>query len=121
VSDTYTTPEGEVVRVIGNNLLVRVEPDKKETTGGIIIPDNVLPSIHVVGEVLAIGYLTSKKAAAKTPIPDLKVGDRVAFVRFLEKTDANPQIKRAIGENVLRIRPADVLLVMDAGDSQQLQ
>lgn len=112
----HETPTGRVVRVLGNNLLVRLDPEKKELAGGIFIPDNVLKSVHRTGEVVAIGKLTGDKIDDYVEIPGLELGAHVLFVRFHEKAGANPKIQETVDENLLCIRPADVLLVMDADD-----
>jgi len=113
MSDTYRAPSGEVVRVIGNNLLVEIDEEPKTSRGGLVIPDTALRSLHLTGKVVAVGHLTGEKAAAKVSVPGLQIGDHVMFVRFLEKTDSNNDVQRVLGDKVARIRPADVLLVMD--------
>lgn len=113
MNDTYTAPSGEVVRVVGNNLLVLIDEESKTTRGGLVIPDTALRSLHLTGKVVAIGHLTGNKLAEKVSVPGLQIGDHVMFVRFLEKTDSNGDVQRVLGDKVVRIRPADVLLVMD--------
>jgi co-chaperonin GroES (HSP10) len=115
----HTLPDGRRARVIGNNLLVRMGDQPKTTRGGIIIPDTSIGSMHVTGEVLAVGWVTT--ANEPIDIPGLEVGDHVLFVKLLDKTDTNPQIKRIFGDNVIRIRPSDVLLVLDAEDVNRVQ
>jgi len=121
VTNKHVTSEGTKVRVLGNNLLVRPDAPPKESRGGIIIPDTVLGGLYLTGEVVAIGFVTTTKAVEHTPIPGLAIGDRVMFTRFLEKTDGNERIARVIGDDLIRIRPADVLLVMDAADAERLR
>jgi co-chaperonin GroES (HSP10) len=121
VTNKHVTSDGLKVRVLGNNLLVRPAPAPKESRGGIIIPDNVLGGLYLTGEVVAVGFLTTTKAPEHTPIPGIAVGDRVLFTRFLEKTDGNERIARVIGDDLIRIRPADVLLVMDGADAERLR
>lgn len=121
MSDVFTTASGTRVRLMGNNILVRPDKPSMETPGGIVIPDNVLPGLHITGEVLALGFITSKKAAYKTPIPGLRVGDRVLFLRFHERLDLNDRMQRYVDEDLIRIRPSDILLVMDGADVKRLQ
>lgn len=116
----HETPTGRVVRVTGNNLLVRLDPEKRESDGGIFIPDTVLKSLHRTGEVVAIGHLTGEKLEGFVSIPGLRRGAHVLFVRFHEKSGANPSIQENIDENLLCIRPADVLLVMDADEVKRV-
>lgn len=119
MSRVYTAPSGERLRVIGNNLLVRLEPPPETTLGGIVLPG--IEPLYGLGEVVAVGCLTGKRAVFRTPIPDVEVGDYVCFLALLARTDTNPQIKSRTGENLLRIRPADVLLVISASDLQRLR
>jgi co-chaperonin GroES (HSP10) len=120
MTDTYVTDDGVAARVLGNNLLVRPDPEPTATRGGIIVPGLGNDTLHHTGVVVAVGYLTGKRAPHKTPIPDIAVGDHIVFVRLLALTDSNPQIKRILDDNVLRIRPSDVLLVIDKEDLNRL-
>ena len=104
------------MRVVGNNLLVELDPEKRTSEGGILIPDNVVPRLTRTGKVLDVGSLTGGKVDGRVSVPGIKRGDHVAFVRFVEVSGANPQIKKTLSKDVLCIRPADVLLVMDAED-----
>ncbi len=109
------------VRVVGNNLLVSVDDSPTTTRGGILIPDTVGLSMYTTGRVVALGYLTGKKVQDRISIPGLRVGDRVLFLRALERADSNPQIAEILGRKLIRLRPADVLLVLDDEDVKQVQ
>lgn len=119
--NTYRTQSGVLLRVVGNNLLVRMNDRPKKTRGGILIPDTAFGSAHGTGQVLAVGNLTGKRAPQGTPIPDVRPGNHVLFVRLLERTDSNPQLKVRLEEDVVRIRPDDVLLVLDAEDVERVE
>ena len=121
MSAIYIAKSGRRLRVLGNNLLVRMDAAPKETRGGIMIPDTVLAGLHATGEVLAVGRLTGKRAEANTPVPGVGVGDRVLFVRLLERTDVNPQLKELAEERLVRVRPDDILLVLDDEDVKRVQ
>lgn len=121
MSDTYITPQGHAVRVVGNNILVRADPAPERTRGGIIAPNPDKASAHGTGTVLAVGYLTGPQAAFHTPIPGISVGDRVLYLRVLGKTDANPQVARTLEDDVIRIRSSDILLVLDSEDVERLR
>jgi co-chaperonin GroES (HSP10) len=116
----YRTEAGRELRVFGNSLLVRLDPEPAETRGGIVVPGNVLGSVHRSGTVVAVGAVTGKKAHQPVSIPGLNIGDHVLFVRFHEMSGANPKLKTLVEEGLLCIRPADVLLVMAAEDLQRV-
>lgn len=105
---------GARFRVTGNNLLVRPDPEPKQV-GLIQLPDGACDGVVNTGVVLARGYVMSK-AEFHTPIPGILKGNRVAFVRFLAKQDSNVQLSERLGDSVIRIRAADVLLVFDDED-----
>ncbi len=118
---TFTSRGGVRARVVGNNLLVRKDPDPEATAGGIIVPGLGNASLVGTGVVVAVGVLTSAKAEAGTPIPDIAPGDRVAFIRLLHKVDVNPQIKSVLDDDIMRIRASDVLLVFAEEDAPRLR
>ena len=121
MSRSYTTPQGQAVRVVGNNILVRADPAPERTRGGIIAPHPDMASAYGTGTVVAFGYLTGSKAPQHTPIPGIAVGDHVLYLRVLGKTDSNPQIARTLEEDVVRVRSSDILLVLDSQDVERVR
>lgn len=119
MTGAYTTWLGARVRPIGNHVLVRINDEREVTRGGIVVPKNVLPSLYHTGQVVAMGRLTGSRAR-DVAIPGLEVGQHVLFVRFHEKTGGNAEIAQILGEPVVCIRPADILLVMDGPDVQRV-
>jgi co-chaperonin GroES (HSP10) len=120
VSDTAELNSGLSVRVVGNNLLVRPDPLPTQSAGGIIYANDAVEHIFNTGVVLAVGYVTAQ-APAGTHIPGIKPGDKIYFIRYLAKQDTNIQLSERLGDDVIRIRPADVLLVFDAEDLPKLR
>lgn len=118
---TYRTSSGGAVRVIGNNLLVRPAPPRAVSPGGVIFANVETANAHAVGEVVAIGYLTGDRAVEGTTIPGLKIGDRVMYLRLLGKMHATGYATKILEDGVVRIRPSDILLVMDAEDADRVQ
>lgn len=108
-------------RVIGNNVFVQPLEKSRTTSSGLFIPETVALDAHALGIVVAVGYLTGPKVSDRIRVPDLSVGDVVMYLRALERTDCNPQLCEILGEKLIRIRPADILLVMDAQDAKQVQ
>jgi hypothetical protein len=110
---------GTRIRITGNNLLVRPDPEPKQV-GLIHLPDGVCEGVMNTGVVLARGYVMAK-AEFHTPIPGIQKGNRVAFIRFLAKQDSNTQLSARLGESVIRIRASDVTLVFDDEDLPRIR
>ncbi len=109
--------DGTRMRVIGNNLLVRVDPAAKESAGGILLPGDAVEHVYNTGTVLAKGFVSSTAAGTTdVEIPGIEPGDRVYFIRYLAKQDTNIWLAKRFGDDVIRLRPADVLLVFDESD-----
>ncbi len=108
-------------RLIGNRLLVRVDKPPAESKGGIVFVHPEVASPMATGEVLAVGYLTTKGAGEKTAIPGLGVGDRVLFSVIHKRVDANPQLQARLEDDVVCIRPADVLLTFAEEDLSRIR
>lgn len=111
--------DGRRIRVTGNNLLVRPDPEPKQV-GLIQLPDGACEGVMNTGVVMARGYVMAQ-AEFHTPIPGIEQGDRVAFVRFLAKQDSNVQLTERLGEPVIRIRASDVSLVFDEEDLPRIR
>lgn len=113
--NVYITKSGDRMRLINNSLLIAVDPLPKVTKGGIFIPDQSCDSVYNTGVVVATGFVTSQ-TAEKLPIPGIAVGDRVMFIRFLAKQDSNLQLIATVGEEVIRARASDILLIFGDED-----
>lgn len=120
MSDTYVTADGLKIRVIGNNLLVRPDPLPERSAGGIFYAPDAMEHVNNTGTVVAVGTVTAK-TEERIPIPGLKVGDRVVFIRFLALQETNQQLAGIVGEDLIRLRPADIQLVFDAEDLQAVR
>lgn len=116
--DTYTTKNGEKIRLINNSILVKPDPtpDRK---GLIHFPDGSMEHVLNTGEVVAVGYEETKKGR-RYPIPDLEPGEKVVFVRFLAEQDSNKQVRRMM-DGTVRIRPSDVLLVYTPDEQDRVR
>ncbi len=109
------------MRCVGNNILVRPDPLPSRTRGGLIIPGDAVEDLQNTGTVLAVGRVATTRGAERVGIPGLKPGDRVSYLRFLEKQDSNTQIQHRLGDNIISIRPADVQLVFDEEDLPKMR
>lgn len=109
------------MRVVGNNLLVRLLPKAKRSRGGLHLLEDNSTSLLAIGKIIGVGHLTGDKVHTHVAIPGLSVGDHVAFLRVHEKMDSNRYVAQVLGDSVIRVRPADVLLVLDESDLKRLQ
>lgn len=116
----YQLKRGDVLRVLGNNLLIRPDPVLTQSAGGILFPEDAIEHVYNTGTVLATGFVLSL-APYHTPVPGIKKGDRVFFVRFLAKQDSNIQLGARLGEDIIRIRPSDVLFMFDDEDEAAIR
>lgn len=121
--DTYEATNGKVVRLINDDILVRMDPLEEKTKGGLVIPETVGDrgdqGIMVTGTVLAYGYVETKKAG-KIPIPGVEIGQRVVFIRFYAEQHSNKQIQERIEEGVIRMKAADILFTYDESDADKV-
>lgn len=121
MTNRYATVDGTVARLLGNALLVRPDREPEKTRGGIIVPYLGNASLHHTGVVVAVGFVTGKRLIERVPVPGIAVGDHVLYLRLLAMTDVNPTIKTILDDNVIFIRPADVLLTFAAEEVSRLR
>lgn len=110
------------MKLMGDNVLVKMDPDKELTSSGIIIkPKEAMETIMRTGVVVAVGPGKYAKKGERdldkrVPIP-LEVGDGVVFNRFVA---SNTKTAEALHQHVLDddealIKGSDVLLAYDRG------
>lgn len=116
-SSTHTTAEGQSITMLGDTILVRPAEHSMISDGGIILTHDT--HIYNTGVVLAFGEVTGKKSGRRAPIPDLKVGDHVAFIRYLDQQHTNLKIYEMF-EGLIKISLSDVILVLDAEDVSKM-
>jgi len=90
---------------------VQMEKEPKTFKGSQLAkPDTVHETAVGWGEVVALGHghYTGKGIV---PMTELKVGDRVAFIKFLKEAQTNKAIQHTIGEGRLMLKIEDVLVV----------
>ncbi len=120
MSDVYTAPDGSKIRVLGPGLLVKVdEPPKKSASGLIHFAADAMEHVNNKGTVVAVGRLRSDEVAVELPIPGIKVGDRILFVRFLANQASNEQMQERIEDGLIRLNWTDVLVVYDPEDEER--
>ncbi len=117
-SNAYTTADGRRLRVVGKNMLVKIDPPQEVTRGGIVIPDSAHADIYATGTIVAVGTIpvTYKSESgkllgwARVPIPDVEVGTRVLFIKFLGIQDSNKKVRELLGDDIFRITATDIVL-----------
>lgn len=112
------------IRPLHDVLVIELEPDKKTTGGGIIIPDTVAEPIRTA-KVLAAGPGRSWKSLTTGKwsfwATQAKVGDRVAFMMANLETKQGATLCYTLGENRGLIRETDVLMVIPEGDNTEIR
>jgi chaperonin GroES len=99
------------VRPLNDWLVVRADPDAKETEAGIIMAG--MRDIHKKGTVLAVGPGRISRKGVRLPM-EVKPGERVLYVFALEKTETGKAIKASLdAEDEFMIRENDILAVIE--------
>lgn len=123
---TYDSPNGRV-ELINNDVLVRLDEPRKTTSGGISIPDTAGDrgdaGILATGTILAFGFIRhggTDEPHNKIPIPGLSVGLKAVFIRFYSEQHSNQQVQLRVEPGVIRMKPADIMLVADPEDMDRI-
>lgn len=128
----YRVPDGDLVRLINDDILVKLDELREKSKGGIIIPatvgDRGDAGILTTGTVLAYGFkaIGGKRINGeyvpfqKIPIPELSVGLKAAFVRYYAEQHTNKSIQHIVGPGIIRLKPLDIMLVFDAEDADRV-
>ena len=93
------------IRPLYDRVVVRRLESESRTAGGIVIPDSASEKPNQ-GEVIAVGPGTLLDNGEVRPLT-VKVGDRVLFGKY------SPSELKLDGEEVLVIREADILAVIE--------
>jgi co-chaperonin GroES (HSP10) len=126
-ADTHTFKDGRTLRLIGDRVLVKTDPDQTETSSGLIeFPGGSMEHAYSTGTILAFGWIKEKKLPGTTrtkpleeptPIPELEVGQKCCFIRFLKLQDSNKQLRERFEDDIVALKPED-LLFLYTGDIQ---
>jgi co-chaperonin GroES (HSP10) len=117
--DTYVTPDGTKIRILGNRLLVQIdEPPSVSANGLILYPSGAMEHANNTGTILAFG--TIWKGAERIPIPGLEVGQKIVFVRFLAEQHTNKNIRHTLGKDLIQLAPSDVQLMYDPSEHDKI-
>lgn len=126
--DTYVAANGKQVRLINDDVLVRMDPLLEKTSGGIVIPDTAGDrgdqGVLATGTVVAYGYLTfggkKGKPFRRVPLPEFGIGKKVVFTRFYAEQHSNQQLQYRVEHGVIRMKPLDILFTFDPEDAHRV-
>lgn len=108
------------LRLLGDNILVRMDPDTDKVLGGLLFkPEDAYETIMRTGEVISVGpgrWATDGDTPLDKRIPiGVEVGEGVVFNRFIAShTKTAEQLHQFVLEkDEAIIAPRDILLVYD--------
>lgn len=110
------------VRLFSDRVLVRLEPRKEKTRGGIVIPDTA-PSPTRLGTIVMTGpgkYVKVRRRGSKDyaevlrPI-EARAGERVAFLIGSVDTKSGKSVSHYLQEDERVIREEDILFIIPDG------
>ena len=95
----------------GDRVVVQRDMPKKETTGGILLPDSVTRQKLPVGTVVRVGP-GKHNDAGKLIAVDLKEGDRVILTNYAGMEIRDPGITRSQEDEFVILREEDIVAVL---------
>lgn len=121
--DSYTLPDGRVLRMMNSNILVRKDKPAEVSASGLIhYANNAMEHTNNTGTILAYGYYNTEDGR-RVPLDEvygISVGLKCVFIRFLADQHTNEQIREQFGEDLIRLQPNDLQLVYDPEDQDKL-
>jgi co-chaperonin GroES (HSP10) len=87
------------------------------TVSGLHMPVNAVESVNNSGTVVAYGFLwvhddeDPDSAPRKIPIPDMEIGLRVMFIRFLGEVHTTKAMQAVIGDEIIKMDASDILAI----------
>lgn len=116
--NTYTTKNGQTIRLINNRVLVQLEkPQEASASGLVLYPNGSMENVNTFGRIMAYGFILPKEgpdSGKRLPIPGLEVGKRVVFIRFLANQHTNESIRALLGDDLVVIAPSDIAAIADS-------
>lgn len=112
----FTLPDGRVLRVMNNSILVERIPLSKMTSSGLYIPNPEKEDATAVGIVRAVGHHRTKRGGNLVPIDGVEPGMYCAFLWFYAEHHSNKSIQKQIGDNFVFLKWEDISLVWPADE-----
>lgn len=121
--DTYLTPSGLKIRMLGKNILVKIDKPAEKTESGLILyPSGAMEHANNTGTVVAFGYeYIGETSVEPVPLRDIEVGMKVLFVRFLADQHTNENMQYLLGEGLIRLQPSDIQLAYTPDEERRLR
>lgn len=108
------------VQPLNDRIRVRIDPDSKISSGGIVKPDGAHEGVLATGVVLDVGPgCWARKGMKREPV-GVEKGEGVVFVKFHHLTKTNEALQVYLGDDELLLRPADILLAYDRKDAPEI-
>jgi chaperonin GroES len=100
------------IRPTGDRLIIKKESGTRVSHGAIVLPEGSRSDSINFGTVIAVGPGRITKKGVRVP-PEVRVGDKVAYVFALEKTNSNVQLKESLNDKEFILQEKDVLAVIE--------
>lgn len=97
-------------RLLGDSVLVRLDPHRESTRGGIIVPDTSARPIRT-GWVLKTG--PGRRYSDRFVATDVKVGEHVAFFIGAADTKSGQLVNAQLNENERLLTERDILFAFE--------
>lgn len=106
--------EGTTIKLLKDQILVEVEPAQTKSDSGLIhYAEGSMEKVTTTGIIRAFGYERHVRSKCEWPIPDIGVGERCLFIRFLGDTHTNLLFQKKIGKDMILIKPKDIIAMLD--------
>ena len=117
--NTFQIPNGPLVSVVGNNILVERIAVDKVSKGGILIPGIEKEDATAIGIIRAVGQITTKEGGV-APIDSIVPGMKCFYLWFYAERHTNKSAQHRLTENFLFLKWEDIVLVCDADDQYEV-
>lgn len=104
------------MRPLHDWVLIELEPEKKVTSGGIILTG---PAPVRIARAVAVGPGRMTKKGKLIP-SQVKVGDRFPFFKAATETQQGRKIAERLPEGQEAIRESDILFVFEEGTAYEV-
>ena len=109
-----------MIKPMNDRIRVRIDPEKKVTAGGIVVPETSTEGVLATGEVIDVGPGCWAEKGNKRVSPGVEKGEGVVFIKFHHLTKTNEGVQHIIGKDELLLQPKDILLVYDRKEPPEI-
>lgn len=108
----YTHPDGRTLTMMNDNILVKPDKHENVSAGGLVLTQDQHPLN--TGTVLAFGVKRLEDNST-IPLPELEVGKKVVFVKYLAQQHSNLQVSELF-DGLIKVNYTDIMLILDDED-----